>query len=232
MKKIVLLVLLSLGVLPIYAQTSFGILAGLNIANQRVGNEIPGVTRNPIVLWRAGIAADVPLAANFYLQPQLLVSAKGGKSEQRHMAVGDGTFFDANAKVSLVYLELPLNLVYKFPLGPGKLLAGAGPYIAYGLGGSSSAIAVLDNGEAQHIDYNVKFRNESGPVLGDDGKIYLFYRPWDVGANILTGYEFNNGLSLNINYSLGLTNISPSDLNTLKNHYFGITVGYFLRKSK
>ena len=232
MKKIVLLVLVSLGVLPIYAQTSFGILAGLNIANQRVGNEIPGVTRKPITLWRAGIAADVPLAGNFYLQPQLLVSAKGGKSEQRHIPVGGGIFYDANTKVSLIYLELPLNLVYKFPLGPGKLLAGAGPYIAYGLGGSSSAVALLDNGEGQHIDYTVKFKSETGPLTDDEGKIYLYYRPWDVGANILTGYELNNGLSFNINYSLGLTNISPSDVNSLKNHYFGVTIGYFLRKSK
>ena len=140
MKKIVLLALLNLGMLSASAQTNFGILAGFNNSTQRYADRVPKLEKKFYLLWHAGVAADIPIAGRFYLQPQLLVSAKGGNSEVRDLDRNVYFTSDLTSKVRLLYLELPVNVLYKLPLGPGKLIAGAGPYIAYGLGGKGQRI--------------------------------------------------------------------------------------------
>ncbi|HEY0611728.1 MAG TPA: outer membrane beta-barrel protein, partial [Chitinophaga sp.] len=141
MRKIVLSVLLGLGAFPIHAQTSFGLLAGFNMATQRVRDNAPRVNSSYIPLWRAGVAADIPIAGGFYFQPQLLINAKGGKAASHYNVPDAPPYSDfiatqvATNKVRAVYLELPVNLLYKFTLCSGKVVAGAGPYAAIGLGG-------------------------------------------------------------------------------------------------
>lgn len=237
MKKIVLFVLLSQGVLSAYAQTSFGILAGLSNATQRSSRKESNPNRKYHLLWHAGVAADIRLIGRFYVQPQLLASAKGSGYEEHH----DNnvySFSDISSTKRLLYLELPVNLLYKQPLGPGKLIAGGGPYIAYGLGGKSKGtIKFRHLDEPTYVESTVKFKNNTRPTSADP---HSYYRPLDAGLNFILGYELNNGLCLNVNYSLGLTDISPSTgtlpdgtplyYETIKNSYFGLTVGYFLRK--
>ncbi|HEY1166343.1 MAG TPA: outer membrane beta-barrel protein [Chitinophaga sp.] len=230
MKKIVLSGLFSFGVLLTYAQTSLGVLGGLNIASQSQDKPLPGVFRKATTLWHAGLAADVKLTRNFYLQPQLLVTAKGSKTQIRDvMDPAIGSVYNASSKIQLLYLELPLNVVCKFRLGPGKLLAGAGPYAAYGVGGKSTANFYMNNGAVLSYQYDVKFRDKAGPETDESGKSYLYYQPVDFGVNFITGYELKNGLAINFNYSVGLTDIATWS-STVKNRYFGVTGGYFLKK--
>ena len=96
---------------------------------------------------------------------------------------------------------------------------------------------VFDNWE-----YKVKFKNVGDPPAGEDAGKYRYFKPLDGGLNFIAGYEFNNGLCFNVNYSLGLADITPSDVfrpdgtatiyGSVKNSYFGLTAGYFLRKRK
>jgi hypothetical protein len=235
MKKIIPLVLLSLGVLSGHAQTHFGILAGFNNATQHRNGD---AYRKYRLLWHAGVVADIPLAGRFYLQPQLLASVKGSRSELHNL---DSTVYflisDVSAKTRMVYLELPVNVLYKHKLGPGKLIAGGGPYIAYGLGGKSSSTLTYRRGEQVSSESTIKFKNETHPSDEELSK-YTYYKPLDAGLNFIAGYELNNGLCFNVNYSLGLTNIEPSETiqpngthivyGTSKNSYVGLSVGYFL----
>jgi hypothetical protein len=238
MRKIVLLSILSLGTLPIYAQTSFGLLAGFNMATQCVRDNAPRVNSSFIPLWRAGIAADIHIADGFYLQPQLLVNAKGGKTTS-HYNVPDvpiyTDFIQTKAvtnKVRALYLELPVNMLYKFTLCSGKVIAGAGPYAAIGLGGRVISDYRYNTGASiRGEESDLKFKNLKEPPRGNMfGTVY--YKPLEAGFNFIAGYELNNGLALHINYSLGLTDVSSFDDSTVKNSYFGLTAGYFLRKRK
>jgi hypothetical protein len=57
------------------------------------------------------------------------------------------------------------------------------------------------------------------------------YNRGDLGLNVVTGYEFPIGVTFNANFTYGLLNVTRSyyyaDPVTLKNYYFGLTIGYF-----
>jgi hypothetical protein len=181
------------------AQTTFGIRAGVNLQNingKSGGNNLeykitPG--------FNIGVNAEMGVAPDFYFQPGVLFTTKGANLDTQD-----------NAKVSLSYIEVPLNLIYKPVLGTGKLIAGFGPYVAYGIGGKYKD----DNGED-----DINFGSDAEE---DDLK------PLDMGANLLFGYELASKLSVQMNVQLGLLNLVPdgdSD-NSMKNTGFGVSFGY------
>ncbi|WP_217603760.1 porin family protein [Chitinophaga sp. GbtcB8] len=226
MKKHLLLLTtaLSCGLLS-HAQVSFGVKAGFSLAgmSSKYDNPLTQPDTKALPAFHAGVIADISLSENFSLQPGLFYSAKGAKTEQIVPGPADGPV-KLESTAHLNYLELPVNFLYKHELGPGKIFAGFGPYLAYGVGGK---IKVNYGGdEAQDID--IKFKNEQSDSLLD----VAYVKPFDAGANFIAGYEFKMGLVFSVNYSLGLINTSPYDNETEKNHYLGISVGYLLHKRK
>lgn len=182
------------------------IRAGVNFQNLNGEDASGDKLENKIKTgFNAGIVGDIPVAPDFYFQPGLLYSAKGAKLEN----TSDG-------KLSLNYVEVPLNLVYKPMLGTGRLLMGFGPYVAYGIGGKV---------ENAGIENDVKFEKEAGNAANT-----VYFKPLDAGANILFGYEFSNKLSAQLNAQLGLVNINAYDNDAkIKNTGFGVSLGYRLK---
>ncbi len=108
------------------------------------------------------------------------------------------------------YIEAPFNFLYATSIGPGKILGGLGPYAAAGVFGKE---------QQGSISRNLKFGS------GDNSDLKQF----DFGINFIGGYEFDTGLLVNINYSLGLANILPGSSGNNANgynRYFGISIGY------
>lgn len=221
-KNIVLLTLALLGSLSTYAQVNFGVKAGFSGASMKVtGSEAPDLKMRPA--FHVGVIADFQLAEGFYLQPALLFSAKGAKSEET--VTVQGVKVSTETKINLNYLELPVNFLYKHEMGSGKLFGGFGPYLGYGLSGKVKVKATA-NGNSHEEEEKVKFDGKKA----DDGKAHL--KALDAGANFIAGYELKNGLLFSVNYSLGLVNIDPYDDEKTKNRYFGISVGYLLNRKK
>jgi len=207
------------------AQTSLGIKAGMNFSNVSMKNEsgsynstqsIPGM--------QIGLTLEIPLLANFYLQPAVLYLAKGFKQEDSWFANQGNEF-----KVKVSYLELPVNLLYKPELGIGNLFIGAGPYVGYGTGGKWEA-------ESDVLIGDIRIENHGDVIFNDDvmkGEFgnYLYGKPLDYGASFLVGYELKNSLSLQFNFQRGLADLQP-DINgvkgngKLKNRSFEIAIGY------
>ncbi|SEL32674.1 Outer membrane protein beta-barrel domain-containing protein [Chitinophaga rupis] len=225
MKKHLLLltVALSCGLFS-YAQVSFGVKAGFNAASMSVKQGSPSVTADTkmVPAFHAGLIADIALSENFSLQPGLFYSAKGTKLDVPGPTVGQEK---VTATTHLNYLELPVNFLYKHELGPGKIFAGFGPYLAYGISGKIK----VSSQYFVNREYDVKFENKQ---QSPDSASVAYVKPFDAGANFIAGYEFKMGLVFSVNYSLGLTNTSPYDNETEKNHYLGISVGYLLHKRK
>jgi len=194
------------------AQVSFGIRAGLNLQNIN-GKDISGKDLDTKLKtgFNIGVNAEMAVAPGFYLQPGVLFSTKGTK-------VDGGTSDDT--KVNVSYIEVPVNFIFKPALGPGKLLLGAGPYVAFGVGGK------LKSGSD---DADIKFKSDiTTAEYGAD----FYLKRLDVGGNLLVGYELAKKLSFQLNAQLGMSKINPNikdysaDKTSLKNTGFGISVGY------
>lgn len=176
--------------------------------------------------WHAGVSIDVPVDGAFYMQPGMLYSRKGFKQEDSWFA-GTGNNFN----ISVSYIELTLNVLYKPSLGNGKLSVGVGPYLGYGTGGRWESDEPVVIGDIIHDDQgNVNFKND---VRDGEWGEYMYGKPWDYGANVMVGYEFFDRFSAQFNVRLGLANLEP-DVDgskpdgTLKNIGFGISLGYTL----
>lgn len=196
--------------------TAFGILAGVNFQNLNGKDANGDKLENSMVLgFHAGVNAQIPIAPEFYFQPGLLFSLKGGER------TGDGL----NSKYQLSYLELPLNLVYKGALGNGFVMVGFGPYAGYAINGK----ATQDGIGSGKSESDVEFTNTVGL---NDPLTRSYFRALDFGGNVFVGYETASGVFFQLNSQLGMVNINPdderlpNDETAIKNTGFGLSLGY------
>jgi len=203
-----------------------GIKAGFNSANLTIDNAGTINDRRAIPAWHAGLVADFPLLPVLSIQPALLLNSKGAK-----YTVGDaGSANYSEVRIRPLYLELPVNAVVKIPLpNKVKLFVGAGPYIAYGLGGK-----IKTEGKLLGISFSDDDRIEYGnddPANGSNGSRYKgSLKRFDAGINLLAGIEIGH-LILNVGYGYGLMNIRPgsdNDDSKYQNRVGSVSVGIML----
>jgi hypothetical protein len=91
--------------------------------------------------------------------------------------------------------------------------------LGFGLSGKSKNTAL---GVSEEYDINF------GSGTDDDLK------PFEISANIIASYQFNNGFFVSANYNPGLNNIAAdqSDDSKWHNNGFAIRVGYFFNSMK
>jgi hypothetical protein len=193
MKKILLLTTsLICFHLSTYAQLRFGLTGGIQSSKLQVSASGFNVNTSGLFGVHVGGVAEYTVNDNFFIRPELLLSFKGG-------TLSDG--FD-KYRTNLTYLEVPIQAVYKYEVGTGKLVGGIGPYLGFLLGG-------MDDDERIEVGTDVK--------------------ALDAGLRLLGGYELTEkNLMLNLFYNVGLANINPSSSAKLKNSTFGLSVTYFL----
>lgn len=142
--------------------------------------------------FHVGLLVDMPLGDHFSIQPNVLYSTKGSASGE--------------SAVTLSYVELPINLFYNLPVGPGTLRIGAGPYVAYGLSISGAKDATFGSDVNQ-------------------------VNPLDYGARGAVQFQLTNGLLVGAHYSFGMADLLNHSTNdnsgiTLKNRSIGVSLGY------
>jgi hypothetical protein len=198
---------------------TFGVRAGVNFQNIN-GKDGSGdqLDNNLITGFHAGVNMEIPVGTDIYFQPGLLYSVKGGEQETTILVER------VTNKISISYIELPLNIIFKPVLGSGNMLLGFGPYVAYGIGGKTKA-----EGASLTFDRDIEFMNDVS--LSDFDPEVTYLKALDAGANFIIGYELSNQLSFQLNAQLGLINIYPDyageeDDPTWKNTGFGLSIGY------
>jgi len=193
----------------------FGFQAGTAIASQKAKSSGINISSDSKFSVTAGLLADIPVTGAVSFQPALNFTQKGSKMN----ITQDG--FSVKSTQTLNYLELPLNVLYNGTAGSGKFFGGLGPVLSYGLSGKST---YEESGEPK-VSEDVKF----GSNKDED-----HYKPFELGGNILAGYEFSNGVFVAASYFAGLSNIAVdnSDNTSVKNNYFGIRLGYKLAGKK
>ncbi len=212
--------------ISVHAQTVIGVRAGVNLSNVGLVNESSErQDTESIPRFQIGLTLDIPIMADFYLQPAVLYTGKGFKQDGGWLAASGNEF-----KAQASYIEVPVNLLYKPQFGIGKLLIGAGPYVGYGSGGKWEADGQIFVGDIVLSENygDVIFKNDWSD--GEFGN-YLYGKPWDYGANILIGYEFLQRLVVQLNAQFGISNLMPEVNGTtrdgsVRNKGYGISVGY------
>lgn len=206
-------------------KVGFGILGGLNVQTITGKDYYGDKIDNGLVFgFHAGVNANIHIVSDYYFQPGLLFSVKGGKEFYEQNA----TKSDPNEVTSITklnYIELPLNFLYRPVLGEGRMLLGFGPYLALGIGGKGTS----EGGYYGDHEFDVKFKNPA-PWNSEDDTRYC--RPLDAGANIFFGYEMSFGMFFQLNAQLGMLKVNSefedvdTDETNLKNTGFGLSVGY------
>lgn len=180
---------------------------------------------------RAGSVVDIPLNRGLSLQPGLFYAGKGFIEDYSYFGLAGNTTLRIRERTEyrINYLEIPVNLQYRFPIARRmSLFLGAGPYVAFALGGK--------------YEYTrERFRTNGNPGIYDetteDGSLEIGnnkndddVKSTDAGINLNIGIMSFRGLYLRGNLGIGLSNIVPGgdQDNRIRNMGGSITVGYLL----
>jgi OmpA-OmpF porin, OOP family len=203
MKRLALSLLLPNTIVYSQAQTRVAIIGGVHSSSVNTKDDFPKDDYDARTGLHAGLLLDVPFSEKFSFQPSLQYVHKGWKTDVTP------TF---EQKVN--YLELPLNFVFKAPLGSGntKFIIGAGPYVSALISGKE----IISGTETDEL-----------PKGDGVGK----YKGFDYGFDALAGFEFGR-LFITANYSQGLNDFyRPANYSgDYKHRVIGGTIGFFLNR--
>ena len=204
------------------AQTTFGLKAGLNVANVSLDDDAEadfeelGLDQQPRLGIVAGVFADVALTPQLTFHPEVLYSQKGVTYTS-----DDDDASDLSLTQKIDYVEVPLLLSYRLPLGQNGLSIGleAGPTLAYKV---STGTDCDGDGPVADLICGV-FETEED---ADDG-----IRDYDLGGAL--GLTVGAGpFAVGARYTQGITTIDDTegqadeaDAN-VRNRVFSFTASY------
>jgi hypothetical protein len=210
------------------AQKSFAILkGGVNLANVSINDDGGIDDAKSLTSFQAGIVGDLYLAPFLSLQPGILFTGKGTKTQSGDE--DDATFY--RAKTNPMYIEVPVNLVFKTPTGPVKFFAGAGPYLAIGIAGKNKVDGKF-LGTSFSSEEKIEWSDDDPTTLDyEEGAGFGIMKRFDYGLNGLLGIE-TKSLVISAQYGLGLAKLqsgSDSDEdNNNKHRVVSFTLGFKL----
>jgi len=229
-KKIMVMgaVMLSFFVSSVYAQKSTAIIrGGVNFANVS-NNEDGDVDKaKTLTSFNVGIIGDLNITSFFAIQPGLLFTGKGIKTQSGNE--GDANWYRATSNP--YYLEVPLNFVFKTPTGPIKFFAGAGPYLGIGIAGKNKVKGAILGTEFTSEE-KIDFSNDDPSTLNEEeGAGFGIMKRFDYGLNGLAGIETKN-IVISANYGLGLAKLqsgsNSGEDNNNKHRVFSLNLGFKL----
>jgi Outer membrane protein beta-barrel domain len=198
-----LLMLILLATKPAFAQIKVGICGGVNLATV-AGQGLTGFNVNTRTGFHLGAIVEKPFSQTLNIQSGLLLSSKGAK-------IAGNAF---TSEISPLYLEVPVNILYRERFGNNKFQLFAGPYLALGIAGKQK-VTYLSSTTSNDIKFGT----------ADDSNFTLT----DFGLNVGAGIEIQR-LLIRFQYGLSLLNLDPkgSDNEEIKHRVIGISMGYML----
>lgn len=206
MKKIVLVLSASLiSLVTLNAQTiAFGVKGGVNANNLPLKTD--AVTTDDFVTDGG--------ATGFHLGGVVDLAFNSHFSIQPNLlfAMKGGGFF-TEGKIDIMAIDLPINFLYRHD----GFFIGAGPNFSYGI----SAKLKPYNDANEDIDLYEKL----DPTADEP------FKRFEIGANVLMGYQFPGGLTVGASYTPGFTNILNDEEDVrINTRMFGFSIGYMFKK--
>lgn len=210
MKKLFLSVAVMATSMAFAQSIGFGAKAGVNVSNMtnEVGDTETLQDAKAKVGYYAGLFVNVPVGANFSVQPEVMYNNVGQKFD--YELLGN----KASIKNNLDYISVPIMAQYNIFQG---LYLEAGPQFSF-LVNQKNKISDIDND-------TVKDAIENALNTGDYKDVY---KTFDLGLGIGAGYKVYKNIGVNVRYVVGLTNDGKADNTTIKNNTFqaGVTIGF------
>jgi hypothetical protein len=200
-------------------RASFGIFAGVNFQNINGTDRNGDRLKNSLVTkFHAGLSEQIPVAPEFFVEVGLQYIGKGTKGTVPYNTT------TVTREISLNYIELPVNLLYKPLIGTGHFLLGFGPYFGYAFSGKAKF-----TGDAYTATPSILFAKEINTSNPND---LVYFKHMDIGANAFFGWEFANNINVVFDAQLGLVNVNsknpgiPNNKLSEMNTGFGLKLGY------
>jgi Outer membrane protein beta-barrel domain len=227
--KLFILTIFGAVISSVSAQTSsVFIKAGYNMANISVTESGNIDEARMLSSFHVGLQGDIPVIKNILsIQPGILFTGKGAKFQQG--STSDASYY--RESTNPMYIEVPVNIVVKAPVGgDAKFFAGAGPYVAMGVGGRNKVDGKVF-GVAFSSNDKIDFSNDDPTTSAEEGAGYGIVRRFDYGLNGTVGFEGEKAM-FSVNYGLGLAKIqSGSNSNAddkNKHRVLSFTIGFRL----
>lgn len=203
---------------------TFGVKAGINASTISRTNDTysDGYYDNDQKMkagFNAGVFVHIPVAEKFSVQPELLFSQLGSKSETRYRTF-DGkqtATVEANDKVNLNYIVLPLMVQYNIL---PQLYVEAGPEFGLLLGGKSKGDVTITNSSGNYT-------SSQSEKYSDKINMDRFNK-FNFGIGVGAGYYFTPQFGVTARFIAGVTDILKSDYTDFKsrNNAFQVGVAY------
>jgi opacity protein-like surface antigen len=197
------------------SQMTYGGRLGLNLANvsgDYGDSEAPGM----LTSFYVGGVLNYELSDKLSLAPEVNFSVKGARSnyESSITFFGVTTSTKVDVKSSMSYLEIPINVGFKFS---DALSVKAGPYVGLLMGAKST-------GTSESTVAGVTTTTD----IDDDSKEGL--AGTDFGINVGLAYAMESGFGVEARFSQGLSNIYDIDGmdDTFSNRVISVGVFYLL----
>ncbi len=212
--KVLLILLLVSISSQLNAQVKFGLKAGLNGNNISKDLEPDSddelYTSKLSFSYHIGATVELGLSDVLSLQSGLLYTTKGWAvdiDEVLKEDIADGLEFDGYYRFMFSYLEVPVNIAYKF----GNIQVYAGPYISLMLSGKEKYDITMTELDESHTESDER---KYVPVFGEvkDGDIddeNMAAYGLDYGLNAGVGYRIGQIL-ITAGYSYSMSNIIPA----------------------
>lgn len=192
------------------------IRAGVNLANVSVTENGRVDEANQLTSFQVGVLTDIGLGSKYLvLQPGILYTGKGSKVQKG--TAGQAGYFKQTFNPT--YLELPVNLLFKAPIGStSRFFAGAGPYVAMGIGGKTKTEGTRALTGDYSFERDIKFSNDDPTTFGqEEGTGLGVIRRFDYGLNGTAGIEGKSAV-LSVNYGLGMAKLQSGTNNNADNN--------------
>ena len=202
--------------------------AGLNLANVSIAENGRVDQANQLTSFQVGVVGNLKLGASFLsLQPGILFTGKGSKIQEG--VAGQSGYYKQSFNPK--YLEIPVNLVFKAPIGStSRFFVGAGPYAAIGIAGNVKTEGTNILGQTYTRETDIEFSNDDPTTFNEEEGAGLgIVRRFDYGLNGTAGIE-SRSMVLGVNYGLGLAKLQSGSNsgvdNNNKHRVLSFTLGF------
>ena len=208
MKKAIITLALVLSAGIMMAQgLHFGPRAGFTVSNFIEKSSFGTTDTYSKPGFQLGATAELEVLSFLYVGTTLSLYQKGYKNP-----IIEGVIVSKN---TFTFLDLPIEIGYKMPIGNVSVYGQIGPYASVALAGKSRVV------------------NHDEPDMNEDPySLYEYetYKRFDTGISIAVGADYKQ-YQVRINYTRGLTDFDEYDSYTTKTSSFGFSAAYFFGRN-